>query len=656
MKRQAYPIEALLRPPVEWISSVAAANGAILAFNAPSLLLMTPSVAYSTGGILSIFACHRGYQGYRVVRYQKGLNKVAHYRMTSARIPHAQEWLFLGQGFRWTARHSQRLWDVNRPQNQHYLNPRPWYQRLIPTAPSQQALNDSGTSALHGVGLLEGEEIIQLPASERQGHMFYLGTTGVGKTRAAEIAITQDIANGHPTICMDPKGDSDLFRRMYSEAKRYRRPFYFFHLGYPKHSCRYNPIGRFSRITEVATRTTSPLPSQGNSAAFKQFVWLFTNIISSALVALGERPSYRRILQYMNHIEPLLVRYFEHYLDQTSIHDWRQALQADQETQGVPKYLKNRDPRALALVKFYKERGLYDPVADGLRRAFEYEKSFFDKIIVSVQPLLEKLLSGATAELINPNYSDTQDTRPILEWPRVIRQGAVVYCGFDALTDNEVASVVSQSMVADLVAYLGEIYKHGLGEGLPETEPVPTTYLHLDEVAELVGANEIIQAANKGRGAGLRISAYAQTLADLPAGMGSRETAHQLLGNITNTLVVMRVADVETAELLTQRLPQVEVNALANISMYTDSSNPDSGVDFTSTVRDDINTQVIPMLEPNALMQLPRGHAFILMRGGQLYKARLPLLSGAIDLPADLDSIARDMARRYHSVGSLVGM
>ena len=54
-----------------------------------------------------------------------------------------------------------------------------------------------------------------------------------------------------------------------------------------------------------------------------------------------------------------------------------------------PRHLKNRDPRALQLLRFYKAHELYDPVADGLRRAFEYEKTFFDKISVAVQPLLE---------------------------------------------------------------------------------------------------------------------------------------------------------------------------------------------------------------------------------------------------------------------------
>ncbi|MCB1776071.1 MAG: hypothetical protein KDI50_01420 [Candidatus Competibacteraceae bacterium] len=85
-------------------------------------------------------------------------------------------------------------------------------------------------------------------------------------------------------------------------------------------------------------------------------------LVGIPLFALGERPNYRKTLQYMNHIDPLLGRCFEHWLD----------------------------------------------------------------------------------------------------WPSVVRQRAVVYCGFNALADAEVAAAVSQGLLADLVAYAGEIYKHGL--------------------------------------------------------------------------------------------------------------------------------------------------------------------------------------------------
>ncbi|MCB1719877.1 MAG: TraM recognition domain-containing protein, partial [Candidatus Competibacteraceae bacterium] len=192
-------------------------------------------------------------------------------------------------------------------------------------------------------------------------------------------------------------------------------------------------------------------------------------------------------------------------------------------------------------------------------------------------------------------------------------------------------------------AYAGELYKHGLGPGLPQAEPVPETQIHLDEFAELVRGPEIVQALNKGRGAGLRFSVYTQTLADIEAGLGDRARAGQVTGNITNTIVMLRVADLATAKLLTDRLGQVEVNALMLVSGTHDSSTPESPIDFTSSTQERISSQTVPMLEPGHLMKLPRGQAFVLMEGGQLYKLRLPLSpADAPPLPTDLAAIAQD--------------
>ncbi|MCB1776129.1 MAG: type IV secretion system DNA-binding domain-containing protein, partial [Candidatus Competibacteraceae bacterium] len=347
-----YPIEALLRPPVEWSASLAAASLAAITWRAPDLLMMTRPVAWGVSGFLGIWALWRFYQGWRVVRYQRGLRQTRKYTLPVKAIDPDPRGLFLGRGFLWTAQHTQRLWDATRAENRRFVEPFGKKQRAAFFA-------ESGLPALHGVGLREGESQIVLPHAERQGHLFYIGTTGVGKTRALELAVRQDIRRGHPVICMDPKGDPELFRCLHREAQTAKRPFYFFHLGYPEHSARYNPIGRFARLTEVATRVANQLPKQGNAEAFRQFAWLFTHLINQALFALGERPDYRKTLQYMSHIDPLLVRYFEHWLDHRGPSGWRAMIHAPTEKADPPRHLKNRDPRALQLLRFYKAHELY---------------------------------------------------------------------------------------------------------------------------------------------------------------------------------------------------------------------------------------------------------------------------------------------------------
>jgi len=99
----------------------------------------------------------------------------------------------------------------------------------------------------------------------------------------------------------NPKGDAALMKRVVAEAHRAGRQnsLTLFHLGYPEISSRYNPVGNFSRITEVATRIANQLPSQGNSAAFREFAWRFTNIIGRAL---GRRPDYGQMIRYLTYM------------------------------------------------------------------------------------------------------------------------------------------------------------------------------------------------------------------------------------------------------------------------------------------------------------------------------------------------------------------
>jgi hypothetical protein len=121
---------------------------------------------------------------------------------------------------------------------------------------------------------------------------------------------------------------------------------------------------------------TNPLPSQGNSAAFREFAWRFTNIIGRAVVALGRRPDYRQITRYINNIEPLLVEYYRHWLAEAAPKGWERDVMeraANVNDKNLPFELKGRSHEVIALVQYAKENGLYDAVADGLCSAFEYD-------------------------------------------------------------------------------------------------------------------------------------------------------------------------------------------------------------------------------------------------------------------------------------------
>ena len=669
-----YQIEAFLRPPAEFYSVGIAACAAFVCVAAPGLLMMPPPVAYGAAvALVALVAVPRAVQGWRVVRYQRNLKRLPRYALRSDRVPVSKHRLFLGRGFRWEQQHTQRLRDTMRPAFKHYVEPGRLHRlaRRIETAwegvpgldliarlvridapwnPVRPLPPTGGNPAIHAVEPNEGAVTMDL--RERVGHTLVLGTTRVGKTRLCETFLTQDIRRGDVCIVFDPKGDGDLLRHMYLEAEAAGRAdhFYIFSLGHPSVSARYNAIGSFSRITEVATRIANQLPTEGNAAAFREFAWRFVNIIARALVALGRRPDYHQIRRHINNIEGLFVEYAENWLRRSGPKDWRDGVDAIQhniEEAKLPFAMKGRDHRAIALFRYTSKLPDYDPVLDGLRSAWQYDKTYFDKIVSSLGPLMEKLTSGKVSEILSPDYFDTSDARPILDWRQAIREKAIVYVGLDALSDFTVSAAVGNSMFADLVSVAGDIYKHGVGDGLPGAEKSVPINIHADEFNELIGA-EFIPLVNKAGGAGVQVTAYTQTLSDIEARIGNKAKAGQIIGNF-NTLIMLRVKEHATAELLTEQLPEVEIQQLMSVSGVNDSSTPGSGSHFTSRNEDRITTQMTPMLSTSELVRLPKGQAFALLEGGNLFKLRLPLPdhSGDEDVPESVEEMVHQMRRTY---------
>lgn len=682
---QPHAVEVLLRPAVELYTVAVCAGAALVCMVAPWSLALSPLLGFASAMAFLVFGGIRLREAMAILRYRRNIRRLPRYVMTSRQVPVSRQRLFIGRGFRWDQRHTHRLMQTYRPEFRRYVEPTPIYRlarrveerlefapfplsklaRVIawdsPLNPARQLPPVGGTPRLHGI---EPHEIdVTLPLGERVGHSLVLGTTRVGKTRLAELFITQDIRRRNASgehevvIVFDPKGDADLLKRMYVEAKRAGREgeFYVFHLGWPDISARYNAVGRFGRISEVATRIAGQLSGEGNSAAFREFAWRFVNIIARALVELGQRPDYLLIQRHVVNIDALFIEYAQRYF---AIHEpkaWEIIVQLEGRIndKNTPRHMMGREKRVVALEQYLSQVRVYDPVLDGLRSAVRYDRTYFDKIVASLLPLLEKLTTGKTAQLLAPNYSDLNDPRPIFDWMQIIRKRAVVYVGLDALSDAEVAAAVGNSMFSDLVSVAGHIYKFGIDDGLPGAATgvkIPIN-VHADEFNELMG-DEFIPMVNKGGGAGLQVTAYTQTLSDIEARIGNRAKAGQVVGNFNN-LFMLRVRETATAELLTKQLPKVEVYTTSLMSGATDSSDIRGQTDFTSNTQDRITTTSVPLIEPAHVVSLPKGQAFALLEGGNLWKIRMPLPAPDPDeeMPRDLQQLAGYMRQHYVEAG-----
>ena len=382
--------------------------------------------------------------------------------------------------------------------------------------------------------------------------------------------------------------------------------------------------------------------------------------MSKALTVLGKTITYDNLLRYGADIDPLLYEYLEFIFELPSselqlrhagIQNWRKALDSIINSEQKPDRTQaTRDRKAWAAAQIFKTANLLDPVALALVKTFDYEKSFYDKLVASLFPLLEKLTSGPTSELLSPDYTNIDDPRPIFDWDEIIRMGGIVYVGLDALSDPEVAQAVGNSMFSDLTSRAGAINKFGVTQGLSselaKLVKVRKICVHADEFSDLVG-KEFVPMANKAGGSGFQLTVYTQTLSDIEARFGNKAKAGQVVGNLGN-LIMLRVKELATAELLTNLLPEAEVDQLTLLSGIADDTNPESHSDFSSSTQNRITSQRVPLVSVGDLTRLPKGHAFALM-GGKLYKLRLPLFKDTDELPKNLDFLCKQMRSTYSS-------
>jgi conjugative coupling factor TraD (TOL family) len=665
-------IENLLRKPHEFRSTITMGLTASAVLLNPPLFAMNRTSAAVCAALAIAYGTWRGFQAVTLIRYQRNMRSMPRYELSAEEIPWSRTGLFLGRGFDWDVKHTQRLHQVRESRHRHFAEPG-WLYKLarrlerraehgpfdalakhlstdawwnpVPPLP-----NTGGFPELHGVGSLDEEEI-WLNESDRVGHILVEGTTRVGKSRLLELLVTQDIHRGDAVIVFDPKGDEAVLRRVYAEAVRAGRAddFIFFHLGYPDISARYNPIGDFSRITEIAGRIAGNMPGGGDAEAFKNFVWQFVNNIARATHALGQKLTYQSLYQCAENIEPLVTDYYNMWLDRDH-RGWRDEIDKPEfsiDEKKLDKALKSRAVELVMLVEFVRRKRLYDPIASGLATVITYENSYFQKLVGSLYPFLGKVTTGAIADLLSPDYSDLNDKRRIFDWDTILSRGGIVYVGLDSLEDQPVASAVGSSMFSDLTANASRIYKHGVGVGQFATSGKLCLSIHGDEFAELIG-DDFIPLANKAGGAGYRLTMYSQTRADIAARLKDESKALQVEGNF-NTRIFLRVLNAHTAELMTDSLPQVQLDTVVPMSSASDTNDPFDSSEFGSSNSDRITRERVPMLEPSEFIELPKGQAFVMMHGGRLHKVRLPLPVALDDpvMPTNLDQIAHDMGQRY---------
>ncbi|KTD23920.1 type IV conjugative transfer system coupling protein TraD [Legionella maceachernii] len=654
-----YPVENLLREPTEFYTSVVCGLLALLTASKPHLFLLTPPMAYFTTSILLFLTFMRGLQGLRVKRYHRRLVAMPFYALSTTQIPLSSKWLFLGRGFRWLPHHTQRLHQIKQIKNESFLQKGRLYAfiqsfcqhhehhflakrlnspyQLNPFRPPSHV---GGSPYLHGLG--GKDKPVFIPQEVRAGHTFVVGTTRVGKTRLASILINQDIRSGDAVIVVDPKGDLELVRDMYSACKAANRldDFRVVHLGFPELSAHYNPLQNYDQISEVATRITDAIAAVGEGKQFAAFAWKYANIVAICLEEMNQPITYKSIAFYITRLDQLLMSYADCIMP-SRFPDYQSKIEqviANNNCR-IDKFGKTPEPmdRTKAVIHYLKDyiyktiatgsmESLQDQIIIDLYDAAIMDKHYYDKITASIGPVLSEINKSNASSI----FSFPKTTNEI-ELMRVIKEKKVFYLGLDSLTNCNVAQAVGKAFLSDLVSTAGKLYKEN-----------PTNYrlnLHCDELSEII-QDSFVKVLNKAGGAGFQVTAYAQTKQDLEVALGTRAKAEVTEGNL-NTLIMLRVKNEETAHLLVKSLPTVDIITNTQVSMVNDTPHGDEGIYFSTTNEDRLQTTPVAMVNVDDIMSLPKGQAFVLVNGGELYKIRIPFPLNDGLAPKDLKTAIR---------------
>lgn len=402
--------------------------------------------------------------------------------------------VWFGMGFPWTPVEAQKLEELSRvPRDVMTVPP-----GIRPLVTQDRGLSEKeiGSPILHGVG--PGEAPIERPIRSLGGGTLLVGTTQAGKGVMLTSLIAQAILRGDAVIVIDPKSSKRLRGAIHAAcAAAGREPPHEFHPAFPARGVRLDPLGSWTRATEIASRVTAILPPESDGV-FTSFAWEAVHVMSMGLLFAGEKPSlgkFRRILA--EGIEPLFAKCLDISLEK-HVPYWRDRVIAIMEVEAASLSAPPGSRASLSLLARIAlwERSVSEdqkePEVAGLLSVFRHSREHYAKITASLVPALSMLTSGPLGKSLSPDPDDIEDDRPIVTVDRVLDAGGVLYLGLDALPDPQVAGSLGALILSDMAASAGRRYN--LDRSGDEAASIS---LFVDETANVIN-RPLIEILNKG--------------------------------------------------------------------------------------------------------------------------------------------------------------
>lgn len=354
-----------------------------------------------------------------------------------------------------------------------------------------------------GVNLDNPTRIQPVYVSEehRRRGMMVVGTTGVGKTRLVENFIEHDIMTGKSVICIDPKGDQELFAKIYDVARKAKRvdELQLVSVIYPEHSAVIDPMAYYFMVEELVGHITAALPPS-KEEFFRQLATTISTLVITANKIIADHSG---ILPNQN-------------LDHIRMGVRRKSLEETKNT----------------LVRIGTKESVR--IAEMMEDILCNDPEHFNKVSMSLQTTLMTLSSGNIGKIIGQADSNRFIKR-LEEGKRVIM---VVHTG--ALMVRSASSTLCRLLISMVQGHIGRVYnsvKQRLDHPLA---------IHIDEAHNALyeGFESLTAMAGS---ANVMTTLYVQDIAQLKSAMKDQELA-QIVLNTCNTKIFLRCPDAVTSE------------------------------------------------------------------------------------------------------------
>lgn len=541
-------------------------------------------------------------------------------------LPKFGDNLWLGWGYRWEPSHTQQATEIMKRDLAAVYPPKWFLKARGLKGPQLDPKNAKGLQWIHG---LEEEGDMLMPLSAMQGHTAVLATTGAIKTTLYSLLVYQLALRGYTIIIIDPKGDHDLKEIAKNAGTLSGRPekVITFHPAFPSESVRIDTLKNWDRETQVASRISSLIPSDGDES-FRSFVWMQVNHVAQALIYTGTRPSWSSLLdaiQNLNGAQKLLEKALRIFFRQ-NVPGWEAQVAPAVAKFNKPESKKNNDMEGAsaelrAYVEFFEsEIPLKDQPRQikGLISTVRSNREWFAKMMVLLLPLLTKLTAGELEGLLSPDYDDIDDARPIFDTKKIFDGGYIFYAGLDSLSDSEVGSSIAAALLSDMQAVAGERYNYD--KNIKDKSRIVVL---IDEWGDVM-CEPVIQELNKGRGAGLDIIACGQTFADLADKLGSEVKAKRMIGNFNN-LIAGATQDEETQKIIAEKIGETYIKKISR-SHGRNSKTEDHGIEFGGSISETVSEELVDLFPITLMSKLPDLHYMAVWNRGTVVKGRIPKL------------------------------